>query len=140
MKCLLDTNVLSEARKPVPNEQGMSWLYAQPISETHLSVISLGELEEGIASLGETHRAQELRVWQARLVESFRGRILDVDHGVVTTWGRIRAEAKRRGHTSPAIDALIAATALVHDLALVTRNVSDVEMLPVKVFNPWSER
>ena len=100
----------------------------------------MGELEEGITNLGETRRAQELRVWQAQLVESFRGRILDVDHGVVTTWGRIRAEAKRRGHTSPAIDALIAATALAHDLTLVTRNVADVEMLPVKVFNPWEAR
>ena len=140
MKCLLDTNVLSEAKKSVPNERVMSWLVAQPISETYLSVISLGELEEGIANLGETYRAQELRVWLEHLVENFNGRILDVDYRVVTTWGRIRAEAKRRGRTSPAIDALIAATALTHDLTLVTRNVADVAMLPVKVFNPWSER
>lgn len=137
MKCLLDTNVLSEAKKSVPNEQVISWLAAQPISETFLSVISLGELEEGIANLGEIHRAQELRVWLEQLVESFNGRILNVDLEVVTTWGRIRAEAKQRGRTVPAVDALIAATALTHDLTLVTRNVADVEMLPVKVFNPW---
>lgn len=71
MRCLLDTNVLSEARKPVPNEGVMNWLAAQPLPETYLSVISVGELEEGIAQLGETARAQELKGWLARVVESF---------------------------------------------------------------------
>lgn len=139
MRCLLDTNVLSEARKPVPNEGVMNWLAAQPLPETYLSVISVGELEEGIAQLGETARAQELRGWLAQIVESFHGRILNVDLAVVTVWGRVRAEAKRRGRTPPAIDALIAATALAHDLTLVTRNVTDVAMLPVRVINPWGE-
>lgn len=97
----------------------------------------MGELEEGIVSLGETHRARELRGWLTQLTEGFEGRILNVDYQVVTVWGRIRAEAKCRGFTPPAIDALIAATALSHDLTLVTRNVADVEMLPVKVLNPW---
>jgi len=137
MSYLLDTNILSEAKKSLPDERVIIWLAGQPLAETYLSVISLGELEESIANLGETRRAQELEGWLAQLTEEFRGRILDVDLRVVTLWGRIRAEAKRRGHTPPAIDVLIAATALAHDLTLVTRNVGDVEMLPVKVFNPW---
>ncbi len=137
MSYLLDTNILSEARKPFPDERVLTWLAAQQLSQTYLSVISLGELEEGVVSLGETRRARELRGWLTQLTEGFRGRILDVDYEVVTMWGRIRAEAKRRGLTPPAIDALIAATALSHDLTLVTRNVADVEMLPVRVFNPW---
>ncbi len=137
MSYLLDTNILSEARKSLPDGRVITRLSAQPLAETYLSVISLGELEEGIANLGETRRAQELKGWLAQLTEDFRGRILDVGLRGVTLWGRIRAEAKRRGRTPPAIDALIAATALAHDLTLVTRNVGDVEMLPVKVFNPW---
>ncbi len=136
MSYLLDTNILSEARKPFPDERVLAWLAAQPLSRTYLSVVSVGELEEGIVSLGETHRARELRGWLTQ-TEGFEGRILNVDYQVVTIWGRIRAEAKRRGFTPPAIDALIAATALSHDLTLVTRNVADVEMLPVKVLNPW---
>lgn len=138
MRCLLDTNILSEARKPVPNERVMSWLAAQPVSETYLSVVSLGEIEEGVTSLGKTRRAQELRVWQAQLIVSFHGRILDVDLEVTTMWGHIRAAARRRGRTSPAIDALIAATAITHDLTLVTRNLADVAMLPVRAFDPWA--
>lgn len=137
MSYLLDTNILSEVRKPLPDERVLAWLSAQRLSVTYLSVISIGELGEGIAKLGETRRAQELEVWLAQLTESFNGRLLDVDLEVVSLWGRIRAQASRRGRTAPAIDALIAATALVHDLTLVTRNVADVEMLPVKVFNPW---
>lgn len=137
MSYLLDTNILSEARKPFPDERVLTWLAAQPLSQTYLSVISLGELEEGVVSLGETRRAEELRGWLTQLTEGFQGRILDVDYEVVTMWGRIRAEAKRRGLTPPAIDALIAATALSHDLTLVTRNVADVKMLPVRIFNPW---
>lgn len=64
---------------------------------------------------------------------------MSVDLAVVTIWGRVRAEARRQGRTPPAIDALIAATALAHDLTLVTRNVTDVAMLPVRVINPWEE-
>lgn len=136
MSYLLDTNILSEVRKPLPDERVLAWLAAQRLSETYLSVISIGELGEGIAKLGASRRAQELEVWLAQLTESFNGRLLAVDLEVVSVWGRIRAQARQRGRTAPA-DALIAATALVHDLTLVTRNVADVEMLPFKVFNPW---
>lgn len=131
MSYLLDTNILSEVRKPLPDERVFA------LRPTAIQNLSIGELGEGIAKLGETRRAQELEVWLAQLTESFNGRLLDVDLEVVSLWGRIRAQASRRDRTAPAIDALIAATALVHDLTLVTRNVADVEMLPVKVFNPW---
>lgn len=139
MSYLLDTNVVSEARRPRPDENVLRWLAAQPLTSTYLSVITLGELEEGVAALGETQRAQALRGWLAQLTESFRGRILDVDQDVATTWGRIRAEAKRHGRPPPAVDALLAATAITHALTLVTRNVADVVTLPVMVLNPWEE-
>ncbi len=139
MSYLLDTNVVSEARRPRPDKNVLRWLAAQPLTRTYLSVITLGELEEGITALGETQRAQALRGWLAQLTESFGGRILDVDPDVATTWGRIRAEAKRQGRPPPAVDALLAATAITHALTLVTRNVADVAMLPVTILNPWDE-
>ncbi len=140
MSYLLDTNVVSEARWPRPDENVLRWLAAQPLTRTYLSVITLGELEEGITALGDTRRAHELRGWLEQLTESFGGRILDVDRDVATPWGRVRAEAKRQGQTPPAVDALLAATAITYNLTLVTRNVADVEMLPVMVLNPWEER
>ena len=139
MSYLLDTNVVSEARRPRPDEHVLRWLATQPLTSTYLSVITLGELEEGITALGDTQRAHTLRGWLAQLTESFGGRILDVDQDVATTWGRIRAEAKRQGRPSPAVDALLAATAITHALTLVTRNVADVATLPVTVLNPWDE-
>ena len=139
MSYLLDTNVVSEARRPRPDENVLRWLAAQPLTNTYLSVITLGELEEGITALGETQRAQALHSWLAQLTESFGGRILDVDQDVATTWGRIRAEAKRQGRPPPAALALLAATAITHDLTLVTRDIADVATLPVKILNPWDE-
>ena len=137
MSYLLDTNVVSEAKRPKPDEQVLRWLGNQPLTTTYLSVITLGELEEGIAALGETHRSRALRAWLTQLSESFAGRVLGVDQAVATTWGRIQAEAKRRGRTPPAIDALLAATAITHELVLVTRNIEDVAALPVETLNPW---
>ena len=139
MSYLLDTNVVSEARRPRPDENVLRWLAAQPLTSTYLSVITLGELEEGITALGDTQRAQALRGWLAQLTESFGGRILDVDQDVATTWGRIRAEAKRQGRPPPAALALLAATAITYELTLVTRNVADVARLPVTILNPWDE-
>ena len=139
MTYLLDTNVVSEARRARPDESVLRWLTTQPLTSTYLSVITLGELEEGITALGDTHRAHELRGWLAQLIEGFNGRILDVDPNVATTWGRIRAEAKRQGRSPPAVDALLAATAITHGLTLVTRNLADVATLPVTVLNPWDE-
>lgn len=138
MNYLLDTNVVSEAKRSRPDERVLQWLASQPLTTTYLSVITLGELEEGVSVLGDTRRAAALRAWLEGLGESFSGRTLEVDRAVATTWGRIQAAAKQQGRTPPAIDALIAATAIAHDLTLVTRNIEDVAALPVKTFNPWT--
>ena len=89
MNYLLNTNVVSEAKRPEPDAQVMRWLAGQPLTTTYLSIITLGELEEGISALGKTHRAEALRAWLMQLEESFIGRILDIDRSVVNTWGRI---------------------------------------------------
>ena len=133
MSYLQGTNVVSKARRPRPDEHVLHWLAAQPLTNTYLSVFTLGELEKGIAALGDTGRAQALGDWLAQLTEGFGGRILDVDRDVATTWGRIRADAKRQGRPPPAALALLAATTITHALTLVTR---DVAVLPVTVLNP----
>lgn len=137
---LLDTNIISEAKRSQPNANVLSWLERQSLSSTHLSVLSLGELEEGITLLGNTERARDLRTWLGSLRSAYAGRILSVDQAVASTWGQIRAHAKQQGKSAPAIDALIAATAINHDLTLVTRNIKDMAALPVTTLNPFESQ
>ena len=134
---LLDTNIISEAKRPQPNENVLNWLGKQPLGSTYISVLSLGELEEGITLLGDTERARDLWTWLGNLRSAYAGRILSVDQAVVSTWGQIRAHAKRQSKTAPVVDALLAATAITHELTLVTRNVKDVAALPVTILNPF---
>jgi toxin FitB len=134
---LLDTNVISEAKKPSPDTKVLRWLASHDPTETYLSVVTLGELREGISYLGNTKKARELHLWLAQLKQLFYSRTLNIDESVADTWGQLRGEAKRKGRTLPVIDSLLAATAIVHDLTLVTRNTKDFAVLPVKLFNPW---
>jgi len=136
---LLDTVVLSEPAKPLPNPGAVAWLRAQPPLELRVSVLTLGEIERGIALLASGRRRQELRVWvQTELPRQFAGRILPVDEAVARAWGRLAAEGGRGGRPLPVIDGLLLATASVHDLTLVTRNERDCAERGVPVHNPWS--
>jgi toxin FitB len=137
MRYLLDTNVISEAKKPSPDAKVLSWLSLQDPTETYLSTLTLGEVTEGIAYLGNTQRARELKQWLIQLKHTFQGRILDVDEHIADLWGEFCGEAKRKGRVLPAIDSLLAATAKVYDLTLVTRNTKDFTGLAVEIFNPW---
>ncbi|MFM8605822.1 MAG: type II toxin-antitoxin system VapC family toxin, partial [Cyanobium sp.] len=101
----------------------------------YLSVISLGEIRRGVERLADGQRAQALRSWlEEDLPAWFHGRLLPIDAAVADQWGRLQAEA---GRPLPAIDSLLAATALAHDLVLTTRNVRDQAGLPVALVNPW---
>lgn len=137
MRCLLDTNVVSEATKADPSATLLRWLEQQSLPETFLSVITLGEIEQGIYRLGDTRRAERYREWLEILRHDYKGRILVVDDAVMRTWGRVAGEAVREGRPATLLDSLLAATALTHDLTFVTRNVRDVAMLPVRTLNPW---
>jgi len=139
MAYLLDTNIISEPKQKSPNAQVLAWLAAHTLEISFISVLSLGEIEQGIARLGETRRAREYREWlETQLKPEFAGRILNVDAPVMTVWGRITAEAIKRGRPTSLIDSLLAATAIVHGLTLVTRNTQDVAALPVAVLDPWA--
>jgi hypothetical protein len=134
---LIDTNVLSELRRKTPDPAVVEWFSKRPGSVLYLSVLTLGEIRKGIESVTDVQRKAALVDWlETDLPVFFAGRILSVDGPVADRWGRMVAAA---GQPLPAIDSLLAATAVEHDLVLVTRNVKDFSGLPVQIFNPWSD-
>jgi len=136
---LLDTNVLSELVRPKPNPKVVGWIEGTDEELLFLSVLTLGEIRRGIAALPKDARRLRLEAWlESGLRVRFSGRILPVDEAVADRWGAITAAAAAAGNPVPVIDALLAATAIHHNLALVTRNASDVAGTGALVFNPWS--
>ena len=136
MNCLFDTHVVSELAKQEPNPRVAEWLTKLNGENIYISVITLGEIRKGIDSLADGRRQRQLTQWLERdLLTQFEGRILNVDGRIADLWGRLGAKAKR---PLPAIDALIAATALAHKLKLVTRNTRDFDYPGLAVINPWA--
>ncbi len=132
---LVDTNVISELRRRDPDANVRAWFAQRPATELYLSVLTLGEIRKGVEALTDSGRRTVLREWLEReLPVFFADRLLPIDAGVAHQWGQLLAEA---GRSLPAIDSLLAATAMHHNLVLVTRNLKDVAGLPVKVLNPW---
>lgn len=135
MSYLLDTNVISELVAAKPNRAVLEWVSSIPVSSTYLSVLTLGEIRKGIEKVSDAKRKNKLILWlEVDLAMQFEERILEIDIKVADRWGRLQADAKR---SLPAIDSLIAATALHHDLTLVTRNVNDFHGIDLPMINPW---
>ncbi len=135
MSYLIDTNVLSELRRQRADARVAAWMRARPRQSLYLSVLSLGEIRKGIEGVADAAFRQTLADWlEVELPTYFIGRLLDIDPQVADRWGRVQASAAR---TLPVIDGLLAATALQHDLTLVTRNTKDFEGLGVQIVNPW---
>lgn len=138
MRFLLDTCVLSEVVKPEPAPGVTAWLDAADEYALHLSVLTLGEIQKGIAGLPSGQRKQRLQSWLDRdLRDRFSGRILPVTEETATEWGLLAGQAKKIGLAAPVIDTLLAATAREHNLVLVTRNTKDFEPFAIHLFNPW---
>ncbi len=134
---LLDTNVISELVRPKPEPKVKAWVAATDEDLLYLSVLTLGEIRKGIASLKDALRRVRLEAWlDGDLAVRFAGRILAIDLAVADRWGRLVAQADLKSRL-PVIDGLLAATALQHNLTLVTRNTKDVAEIGVPVFNPW---
>jgi hypothetical protein len=131
---LLDTNVLSETRKKRAQEQVLAFISKTAPAALYLSSLSLGELKKGVAlkMMSDPPAGKAIGVWVDGLETHFADRILGIDTVIAKLWGEWSAQRPR-----PVIDTLLAATAVVHELVFVTRNESDVQDLPVKVFNPW---
>ena len=138
MSWLLDTCVVSELVKPLPHNGVVSWMRDCDEAHVFLSVITLGELEKGIARVGDAARRAKLQKWVRRdVAERFQGRILAIDTAVATRWGALVGESESRGLSLPVIDSLIAAASLVHELTVVTRNVDDFTRCGARCLNPW---
>lgn len=139
MSWLLDTCVVSELIRPRPKASVVSWVLAHDESNLFLSVITIGELEKGIAKLPSSAKRTTLEHWvRHELADRFRGRLLAIDVGVATHWGRIAGGSEVRGQPLPVIDSLIAATGLRHDLTVVTRNTTDMERCGARCYDPWA--
>ena len=135
MSYLIDTNVLSELRRKAPNPGVVAWFEERPATTLYVSVLTLGEIRKGIEALGKSKRKLKLLDWlETELPAFFSGRILPIDEEVADRWGRLLAAA---GRPLPAIDSLLAATALTHGLALVTRNVDDFPYPDLEIIDPW---
>jgi len=136
---LLDTNIISELVKAKPEPKVTAWIDATDGNLLYLSVLTLGEIRKGIASLPDAARRVSLDAWLDRgLVLRFSSRILPIDQAVADRWGRIAGGAAARRSSLHVIDGLLAATALHYNLTLVTRNTRDITATGVSVFNPWS--
>jgi len=137
---LLDTNCISEPTREKPEPRVLSWLDAIEESQLYLSVLTLGEIRKGASALPDSRRRTELEVWLERQIKvRFAGRILPISGDIAERWGWLSAEAKTRGRSLPVIDGLLAATALHHNLVLVSRNVTDFLTTSVPILNPWQE-
>ena len=136
---LLDTCVLSELVKPLPNPAVEAWVAGIPSERLFLSVITLGEVARGTSELPVSTRRSALELWIAETEASFGERVIPIDAIVAHTWGAITGRLRAQGVQLAPTDGLIAATALVHRLAVVTRNVKDFEATGVDLLNPWDE-
>jgi toxin FitB len=138
---LLDTPVVSELVRPVPNPGVVGWLDAQDEAQLFLSVLTLGELEKGIAKLADSRRKASLRKWvRSDLAMRFETRLLVVDRDVAERWGMLVGASERKGRSLPVIDSLIASQALTHDLTVVSRNVADFERCGAACLDPWTKQ
>jgi len=131
---LLDTNVISETIKKNPNEKVLHWLASIDINRFFLSSITLGEIRKGVEKIDDSAKKQRIIQWlEIDLLERFYGRIISIDAQVADKWGYLCSL-----NNLPAIDMLIAASSLVHNHRLVTRNIKDFKNIGgLEIINPW---
>ncbi|HEY0461345.1 MAG TPA: type II toxin-antitoxin system VapC family toxin [Pyrinomonadaceae bacterium] len=139
MKFLLDTNVISEPKQKQPNERVLEWLDAQDEAKLFLSVLTIGEIKKGLTRLDSGKKKTALENWLEKLRNRFSRRILSMSEKTFLVWGKIYGEFEQRGIRRPAFDSLLEATALEHDLILVTRNVKNFQNSQVTILNPWED-
>jgi predicted nucleic acid-binding protein len=135
MSYLLDTNVISEFMKSTPNTKVVDWIESLPTEALHISVLTVGEIRKRVEKISDGKQRENLRVWlENELPRWFENRILPINLEVAKVWGRIQHAV---GRPVPAIDSLLAATALHHELRIITRNTKDFIFPSLEVINPW---
>ena len=135
---LLDTNVISELRRPRPNARVREFIARQKLEDLFVSSVTLAEIRFGIESVSDLGRRAELSDWlEHRVRPMFGQRVLEVSEDVMFRWRLLVEEGRRQGHTFSQPDLIIAATALQHGFAVVTRDVADYRRARVPLLNPW---
>ena len=137
MRVLLDTNILSEVTRSVPDPRVMEWLDKLDEDRAFISVISIAEIGRGVALMDEGRKRDILSEWLAQdLLLRFEHRVLAVDEPVALAWGNLMGLAKRRGRGLSSMDGLIGATAIANKLTLATRNIKDFDAFEIDLHNP----
>jgi predicted nucleic acid-binding protein len=136
---LLDTNILSELRRPKPERKVLAFVAAQPLELLYISAVAFAEIRFGIELVTDATKRAELNDWLAHKVRPmFEQRVLPVTEDVMFKWRLLVENGRQAGHTSSQPDLIIAATVLQHGLTLVSRDTSDYERARVPVLNPWT--
>jgi len=136
---LLDTCVISELVRPVPDKGVIQWIESRNEFDLYLSVLTLGEIQKGISQLSAGKKKSQLTLWLKDELEiRFAERVLPVTDAIALMWGDMLGTSEKNGQPLSVIDALIAATVTVHNLILVTRNISDFSGCSVDIVDPWS--
>jgi toxin FitB len=136
---LLDTNVVSELRKPKPDSRVVNFIAAQPGETLFVTDVTLAEIIFGIEQLGDATRRTDLRLWLERnLRPLFAGRILSITEDVIVRWKTMAVTGQKRGHTFGQPDLFIAAIAALQDLVVLTRDIGEFIEAGVPVFDPWA--
>lgn len=135
---LLDTNILSELRRPRPEPKVLAFIAAQPLDRLYVSAVTFAEIRFGVELVGDAGRRAELNDWLAHTLRPmFEQRVLAISEEVMFKWRLLVEVGRKCGHTFSQPDLIIAATALHHGLTVVTRDVSDYIRARAPVFNPW---
>jgi predicted nucleic acid-binding protein len=138
---LIDTNVISEIRKNKKANKGVRQYFESAIKnedKLYISVVTVGELRRGVELIryrSDTRQANQLEKWLGVILENYQNNILDINEDIAQLWGKLRVP-----HPENALDKLIAATALINGLTVVTRNTKDFSKTGVAVFNPFEEQ
>ena len=136
---LLDTNVLSELRRAQPNSQVVAFVAAQPADRLFVSTVTLAEIRFGIDLVADPERRADLRAWLTHTLRPlFEDRVVPVTEDVLVRWRQVVEAGRKRGHTYSEPDVLIAAAALLEQLVVVSRDVSEFVEARVPVMNPWT--
>lgn len=138
MNSLLDTCVIAEYTKAAPSPKVIEWLDAQLDESMFLSVLTIGEIEKGIAKLKPSKKKSELGHFLEILLARFDRRVLPLNTAILRRWGMLVGSLETKGRVLPIIDSFIAATALEYDLTIITRNVRDFDESEVKILNVWN--
>ena len=139
MSYLIDTNVLSETKRKIPDQNVISWLAVIDDSEAYISALTIGEIKKGAEKRESAKERSDLFSFLDKMRIRFAGRILPLTEETFVVWGKLIAGFEKQGKPGPALDSLLEATAWEHDLVLVTRNVRNFRDSPVTILNPWED-